>query len=416
VAEGGTGSGLVGGDSVSDLSQAFQSPNVLGTNGSTLYVTSLAVNDGNEGANYSVTTVNAAGTITPRPLEIDAVTDSRVYDATTNSSRTPIVAEGDTGSGLVDDDSVSGLSQAFQSKNVLGTNGSTLYVSGYTVNDGNNGANYMVATVTAPGTITPAPLTLSAVTDTKVYDGGVSSSATPTSEGLLGDDSISNLTQVFDSKNVGTERILSVAPNYVISDGAGGNNYQAPTLNTALGAITPKPLTVTLEGTVQKVFDGTTTATLAPDNYLLTGVVGTDNVLLEAPSIGAYDTPEVGFNKLVTVTGLTLSGTDIEDYRLAGTAAGNVGIITVSAAPIYPNIVTDPALTIFTIPPFNVGLGEFPPGDDEGPNANGDNTPVTGAGNRDLWTGTNPNNDENSNCSSTSTGSGNCNTSQGGQP
>ena len=46
---------------------------------------------------------------------------------------------------------------------MLGTNGSTLQVNGgYAVNDGNGGNNYTVATNTATGTITAAPLSITA--------------------------------------------------------------------------------------------------------------------------------------------------------------------------------------------------------------------------------------------------------------
>ena len=53
-------------------------------------------------------------------------------------------------------DSVDDRAQAFASKNVLGTGGSTLEVTAYTVNDGNDGDNYTVTTNTATGTINPA--------------------------------------------------------------------------------------------------------------------------------------------------------------------------------------------------------------------------------------------------------------------
>ena len=43
---------------------------------------------------------------------------------------------------------MTGLTQAFASKNVLGTNGSTLAVTGYTINDGNGGNDYTVTTAT----------------------------------------------------------------------------------------------------------------------------------------------------------------------------------------------------------------------------------------------------------------------------
>src|SRR6185312_15901093 len=109
-------------------------------NGSTLEVTAYTVNDDNGGKDYSVTTNSALGTITPASLTLSAVTDSKVYDGTTSSSQTPTVGT------LYGSDSVTGLAQAFASKDVLGTNGSTLEVRGYTVNDGNGGKDYSVTT------------------------------------------------------------------------------------------------------------------------------------------------------------------------------------------------------------------------------------------------------------------------------
>ena len=119
------------------------------------------------------TTATAAGTITPAALTITAATDTKVYDGTTSSSATPTV------SGLLGSDTVTGLTEAFASKDVLGVNGSTLNVTAYTVNDGNSGNDYTVTTATALGTITPAALTITAATDTKVYDGTTTGQQTP---------------------------------------------------------------------------------------------------------------------------------------------------------------------------------------------------------------------------------------------
>src|SRR5439155_791214 len=138
---------------------------VLGSNASTLQVTGYTVNDGNSGGDYCVSLHTATGTITARDLDINAVADSKVYDGTTASSQTPTVGT------LYNSDTVTGLSQAFTSRHVLGAGGSTLAVTGYVVNDGNSGNDYAVTTHTASGTITPAALDISAVTDTKVYDG-----------------------------------------------------------------------------------------------------------------------------------------------------------------------------------------------------------------------------------------------------
>src|SRR5207249_10414565 len=66
-------------------------------------------------------------------------------------------------------DTVTGLTQAFSSKNVLGTNGSTLIVTGYTVNDGNSGLNYTVSDHIASGTITAANTSVSADAANSTY-------------------------------------------------------------------------------------------------------------------------------------------------------------------------------------------------------------------------------------------------------
>ena len=140
---------LYGTDTVTGLVQAFQFKDVLGVGGSTLQVTGYQVNDGNGGADYTVTLHTATGTITPAALTISAVSDTKGYDGTLTSSETPAVGT------LYGTDTVTGLVQAFQSKDVLGVGGSTLQVTGYQVNDGNGGADYTVTLQTATGTITP---------------------------------------------------------------------------------------------------------------------------------------------------------------------------------------------------------------------------------------------------------------------
>src|SRR5438067_9780125 len=105
------------------------------------------VNDGNSGNDYAVTTHTATGTISARGLDINATADSKVYDGTTSSTAVPTYGT------LYNSDTVTGLSQAFVSRHVLGTNGSTLVVTGYTVNDGNGGADYAVTTHSATGSI-----------------------------------------------------------------------------------------------------------------------------------------------------------------------------------------------------------------------------------------------------------------------
>ncbi|HMD10873.1 MAG TPA: YDG domain-containing protein, partial [Marmoricola sp.] len=116
--------------------------------GSGKTVTADVVLSGDDQANYQLTsgTASTSATMEKADLEISAVADSKTYDGTTDSSGTPTV------SGLQGGDSVDGLAQRFQSKNVLGAGNSTLEVSAYSVHDGNSGGNYETHHHTAAGT------------------------------------------------------------------------------------------------------------------------------------------------------------------------------------------------------------------------------------------------------------------------
>ena len=145
------------------------------------------MNDGNGGKDYTVTTQGATGTITPAPLAMTATSDTKVYDATTSSGKTPAYGT------LYGGDTVTGLAQAFARKDVLGAGGSTLNVTAYTVNDGDGGKDYAVTTQGATGTITPATLIITATSDTKVYDGTMSSGKTPAYGTPYGGDTVTGL-------------------------------------------------------------------------------------------------------------------------------------------------------------------------------------------------------------------------------
>ena len=267
-----TVSGLKGSDTVTGLSESFVSKDVLGTGDSTLVVNSgYVVNDGNSGNDYTVDSSGTAlGTITPAALTISAVTDTKGYDGTTSSTQTPTYqVTGLAADTLYGTDTVTGLVQAFASKDVKGTGGSTLQVTAYTVNDGNGGADYTVdSSGTALGTITPAVLTISAVTDTKGYDGTTSSTQTPTyqvtglaADTLYGTDTVTGLVQAFASKDVkGTGGSTLAVSGYVVNDGNSGNNY-AVTTGTVSGTITQDPIYGSFTA-ANKVYDSTTNATM----------------------------------------------------------------------------------------------------------------------------------------------------------
>ena len=320
-----TVSGLFTGDTATGLTEAYTSKDVKGTDGSTLVVTGYTINDGNGGQDYTVTTVSATGTITPATLTITATTNSKIYDGTTSAAAVP------TATGLLGTDTATGMTEAYISKNVLGTNGSTLVVTGYTVNDGNSGNNYIVGTVTGKGTITPAALTLSATTNTKVYDGTTSAAAVPSVVGLQGSDTVTGLTEAYTSKDVlGTNGSTLIVTGYTVNDGNSGNNYIIGT-NTAKGTITQATLTISAT-TNTKVYDGTTSATATPT---VSGLQGSDTV---SGLVEAYNSKNV-----LGTNGSTLS---VSGYTVNDNNGGNNYAVTLTTA---TGTITPAALTVAAV-------------------------------------------------------------------
>jgi hypothetical protein len=105
-----------------------------------------------------------------------------------------------------------------------------------------------------------------------------------------------------------------------------------------LASITPATLTASLTGTVSKVYDGTATATLAPGNYTLTGVIGSDAVSLNDPTSGIYASANAGSDINVGVGGLAISGSAASNYALGNsTAATAIGTITPASLSVMAN-------------------------------------------------------------------------------
>jgi mucin-19 len=299
---------------------------------------------------YKVIRTDGVLTVTPKVLTASlGGSVSKSYDGgvTANLSAATYNLQGVIGPDVVSLNTPA--TGVFSSKNVgtgIGVSASGLSLLGA------GASNYTVNTTatSAIGVITPRPLTLAAVSDTKTYDGGTASSASPTATGLVGGDTISNLGEHYDAKTVGS-RTLTINAGYVISDGAGGGNYTV-TLSTAAGSITPKLLTASLTGHADKFYDGSIIATLTPGNYSLAGVVSGDVVVLNDPTNGSYDTPDVGTGKSVSVAGLALSGADAGNYTVNATATGPIGAINASQPPIQTTIIVNsPATTLASIAP-----------------------------------------------------------------
>src|SRR4029077_17065344 len=110
------------------------------------------------------------------------------------------------------------------------------------------------------------PIAVTAVMNSKVYDGMNSASAVPSITSALNPPIVAGDTPNFietysAGKNVGTG--LTLAPSGSVSDGNSGNNYAVTFANNATGIINARPITVTAV-TTSKVYDGTKTASQSP--------------------------------------------------------------------------------------------------------------------------------------------------------
>jgi len=180
--------------------------------------------------------------------------------------------------------------------------------------------------------ITPASLTIAAVTDSKVYDGTTTSSGTPTATGNgLVDKIVDNIklddtltaTQAFASKDVkGVNGSQINVTGYSITsiNGKTNNDYTVAT-QSAQGTITPAQLTANI----------TTGSSVYGDAYnagtaTLNGVIGTDTVGTGTVTINtAGNTSTTGHLNAGSYNGIeavTLTGADAKDYTVV-TAAGS---------------------------------------------------------------------------------------------
>jgi filamentous hemagglutinin family protein len=310
-----TVTGLQTGDSLTGtLDQSYGSRNVLGADKSTLSAEQdIGVNDGNGGGNYVIVYKTALGTITPEHVTVTASPNTKTYDGTTTATATPTVT-----SGTIYDPDTGHFTESYNTSNAGA--GLTLTPTG-SISDRNGGNNYIITFVPISGSqpgpggksgiINPEPLTISALTDTKVYDGTTISTLTPiiTSGMLIGADTLTNLSQAFNAKNVlGLNgSTLSVNSDYVLTN---AEDY-AVTLKTAPGTITP--LAIDLTGT--RVYDGTTDV----DGSILTitNLVGGDTV--GVTGAGTSSSPHVGAHD-ITGGDLALTGVDAANYTLTGGA------------------------------------------------------------------------------------------------
>ncbi len=176
--------------------------------------------------------------------------------------------------------------------------------------------NYNSKDVNVNIKVTQKELTVTGVTaQSKEYDGNTTAKVTHTGlTGVVGSDDIGleNIVANFDNKNVGDNKVVTLAP--LALTGAKKNNYSITQPSNLSASVTTKALSVSATAN-DKVYDGTKEATLqsAP---ILVGVITGDIVSLATGYYAEFDNANVGNDKTVRLNALNLEGADSNNYSL----------------------------------------------------------------------------------------------------
>ena len=205
---------------------------------------------GSAAANYTLAGANGSVTVTPKALALSGQTaGNKVYDGTTVATLTGtrgLPAAEAAGSGTSNDGKP-------YTGDTVGLGGTTVgafadkhagiakpvTVTGATLVGAQAGNYTLTPPVGLSGNITPLPITVTAVTATKFYDGTTAASGTPTlSPVLAAGDTSTVLAQAFQDASVGVGNKV-IVPSITINDGNGGANYAATPFNFLTGTINP---------------------------------------------------------------------------------------------------------------------------------------------------------------------------------
>lgn len=271
---------------------------------------------GTDAGNYVVTQpAGLTATISKADLVVSGISGAnKTYDATSGAT---LSGTASVTALMTDAVSVSGTGTGTFSNANAGI-GRSIIVTGYTLS-GTDANNYnVVQPIGVTATINKADLTLSG---SKVYDAATSvAGSTLTATGVAGQTftvtgsgDASNLA----SKNVQTSSMLDTTTGLSLDSSSNGglsSNYNVLSTSGSSYTVTAKGITLAGITAADKTYDATTAATLNTSNVFYSGIISGDSITLSGSGTGTFLTKDAGSNKMVTVSGYSLSGTDAGNY------------------------------------------------------------------------------------------------------
>ncbi|MBK8600778.1 MAG: hypothetical protein IPN80_09760 [Flavobacterium sp.] len=175
--------------------------------------------------------------------------------------------------------------------------------------------------------VTPKALTVTATADNKVYDGNTNATISGTLNGIVGADDVTFVgLGLFDSQDAANG--INVT-SFSTLGGAQAANYTLTQPTGLTANITPLGLNVLGASGANKVYDGTTVATI--NGASLDGVIGLDDVT--AVGAGTFATKNVG-TAIAISANITLAGAQAANYTINAQPTGLSADITPKALTI----------------------------------------------------------------------------------
>ena len=330
--------GVKSGDSVTLIGGIanFNSKDVNAAN--TVTVTGLSLS-GPQAGDYLLASSSAhtSAHISALPLTGIISAADKTYDGTTAG----IIASRIVSGALFGDTvALAGGTATFDTKDV--GSDKTVTAGNFTLAGAQAGDYYLAnPTETAAAAITPLTISGSIAANNKIYDGTTAATlASQSLTGIFAGDAVSLVGGVatFNTPDVATANTVT-ATGLSLSGAQAGDYVLGNPTESAPASSTPLGIAGSVSG-ADKIFDGTTVATLA--SRTLTGVIGSDDVTMTGGA-ASFATSAVGNNKPVTATGLTLTGAAADDYSLTNpteTTTANIVPLAISGT-VFSDSSTD---------------------------------------------------------------------------
>ena len=202
---------------------------------------------------------------------------------------------------------------------------------------GDSAANYVLAE-SGNQTETTATITAKEVTATITPNGGTYGSVTAAAAELSGavDGENVPVTLTYTVNGYNDTAVPVNAGSYTVTASIANSNYTLTGNTTADFVITPKTVTVSGITANDKVYNGTTNATLDCSKVVLDGILENDTLTVTAT--GTLESADVGEQK-VTISDLTLGGNSANNYVLAesGNQTETIATITAKEVTVTPD-------------------------------------------------------------------------------